>query len=502
MKKSIFSLLVILFAWTAKSQPATVHIHILHANAKTIELVNNDYSNAYTMFKQRDFDLPLINGKASKTFHLIKPIFITIYYDDDSSKKEIEYNIFLSPGDDLNFFADAGQTDFAYSISGKGSNNNQPLIQQIKRKIDVMGFWKDSLPNNVFNAIEIQNDTNRQLLKECIYRYHPTKKFVKAYSFLVQYFPVTMYIEFNGEQKFHAGEAYQRNKDKWRAIQDSLIAINPLNNAELLNVYGYTYFLPLYLVRVKERLWSESNDDPKNFFREWYETNETAGKKIMQEDMENDLRERIINKYFTGKTAEFLYATVFKDAMKEKQDNIPEMFKRFEQKYPKSQYTKYIAPFVQEVQEKEKRKLNDKMVLIENTDSLQSFDDVLKLVKGKTVLLDMWGTWCGPCRESLLANSDSIKSYFQNKGLDYLYIANFDESNPAKWKKLIPYYNLSGTNILASKILTKDIMDKVKGEGYPTYVIIKKDGSFELSKAGAPMNRNVLYKQLEDALAD
>jgi thiol-disulfide isomerase/thioredoxin len=188
--------------------------------------------------------------------------------------------------------------------------------------------------------------------------------------------------------------------------------------------------------------------------------------------------------------------------MKEKQDNIPEMFKRFKQKYPKSQYIPYIKPFVQEVQEKEKRKLNDKMVLLENTDSLKSFDDVLKLVKGKTVLLDMWGTWCGPCRESLLVNLDSIKNHFQNKGLDYLYIANYDESNPAKWKQLVPYYNLSGTNILANKILTMDIMQKVKGNGYPTYVIIKKDGSFELSKAGYPMDRNVLYYQLEDALKD
>jgi protein-disulfide isomerase-like protein with CxxC motif len=97
---------------------------------------------------------------------------------------------------------------------------------------------------------------------------------------------------------------------------------------------------------------------------------------------------------------------------------------------------------------------------------------------------------------------DSIKNHFQNKGLDYLYIANYDESNPAKWKQLVPYYNLSGTNILANKILTMDIMQKVKGNGYPTYVIIKKDGSFELSKAGYPMDRNVLYYQLEDALKD
>lgn len=502
MKKNIFLFLIILFAWNAKSQPATIHIHILHAHAKTVEVVNDNYSDAYAMFKERDFNLPLINDNAGKTFHLVKPIFITIYYEDDSSKKELEYNIFLSPGDNLNISAYATQTDFTYAVTGKGSRNNQPLTQQIKNNIDLMAFWKDSLPYNVFKAIEMRDDTNRRILKEYIHRYHPRKDFVKIYSLIVQYFPVKTYAEFNGEQKFHAGEPYRRNKNKWQLIEDSLIKVNPLNNAELLNTYSCVYFLPIYLIRIKERLWDESGTNAKAFFQEWYGTDEATGKKIFENDMENDLRERIINKYFNGRTAEFLYANVFKDAMQEKQDNIPEMFERFEQKYPKSEYIKYIEPFVKEVAEKEKRKLNDKMVLIENTDSLKSFDDILKLEKGKTVLLDMWGTWCGPCRESLLVNSDSIKNHFQNKGLDYLYIANHDESNPAKWKQLIPYYNLSGINILASKILTKDIMEKVKGSGYPTYVIIKKDGSFELSKAGYPMDRNILYKQLEDALKD
>ncbi|PZP50948.1 MAG: hypothetical protein DI598_04350 [Pseudopedobacter saltans] len=59
---------------------------------------------------------------------------------------------------------------------------------------------------------------------------------------------------------------------------------------------------------------------------------------------------------------------------------------------------------------------------------------------------------------------------------------------------------MTGTNILANNILTKDIMEKVKGGGYPTYIIIKKDGTFELSKAGYPMETKKLYKQIEDAL--
>jgi thiol-disulfide isomerase/thioredoxin len=137
----------------------------------------------------------------------------------------------------------------------------------------------------------------------------------------------------------------------------------------------------------------------------------------------------------------------------------------------------------------------------DNGTKLNTLADVLNLTKGKTVLLDMWGTWCGPCRSEIEKNGAAIKEHFKNKGLDYFYIANYDQSNEATWKKLIAFFKLTGTHILANEKLTDDIMKKTNGSGYPTYVVIKKDGSYELSKAGYPMDRDVLIKQLEEALA-
>jgi protein-disulfide isomerase-like protein with CxxC motif len=86
--------------------------------------------------------------------------------------------------------------------------------------------------------------------------------------------------------------------------------------------------------------------------------------------------------------------------------------------------------------------------------------------------------------------------------LDYLYIANFDSNNEDKWKNLIAYFQLDGTHVLANDDLNRSIMEKIKGQGYPTYFIIKKDGSYVLSDAGYPMKRDVLIKQIEGALAE
>ena len=150
--------------------------------------------------------------------------------------------------------------------------------------------------------------------------------------------------------------------------------------------------------------------------------------------------------------------------------------------------------------DKRKNELSAKTILISNLDSIQSFNEVLELVKGKTVLLDMWGTWCLACRRELANHTEDIKEYYKNKPLDYLYIANNDESNEEKWRELIPYYNLTGTHILANQQLSKDIMSKVNSSGYPTYIIIKKDGTFELYDRSKGLELDTLFKQIDQIL--
>ncbi|MBS1974540.1 MAG: TlpA family protein disulfide reductase, partial [Bacteroidetes bacterium] len=134
------------FSFDAKSQNATIRVNIKNASTGKVEIINNDYSNAHVMFKERVAELPLVQGKGSEKFNLTRPIFISIDYDNDSLKRSFTYNIFLSPGDNLDFFADADQAGFGFKVTGKGRENNQPLVQQIKDNIDLQPYYnaKDS----------------------------------------------------------------------------------------------------------------------------------------------------------------------------------------------------------------------------------------------------------------------------------------------------------------------------------------------------------------------
>ncbi|MBO9619770.1 MAG: TlpA family protein disulfide reductase [Niabella sp.] len=485
----------------ARAQESVIVARFQNMNVKQIDVLNNDYSNPGVLFKRRYWSASLREGEVVQRFSLVKPTFIIFDYEDAAVKKSFRYQFLLSPGDSLLFTTNRQGADYSIAVTGRGSENNQPLIQEIYNMPDLKLYARDSLPERVLQAISKQNDNNKILAQTYINKNKPTPAFVDLLQLHNRYFPVWEFISFKGEQKFSAGEAFRRNQAAWQTEEDALVAANPLNDLRVLNIPDFVYFLPMYVIRKKELLWEESNQNPTSFYKNWYNTNQKEGEKLFQSDMENDLRERIINKYFHEQTAEFLYGALFKSTMDEKQENVLKIFDHFQKQFPNSGYLPYLKPYIEAVKAKEALPLTTEMVLIENQDSVKTFDDLLRLVKGKAVLLDMWGTWCSPCRKEIQENSGPLKEYFKDKELRFVYVANYDQLNTEKWEKLIPYYGLTGLHILANPHLTKDIMDRVKGTGFPTYVVIKPDGSYELARSKYPMKRSVLIKQLEEAIS-
>ncbi|MGF1926239.1 MAG: TlpA family protein disulfide reductase, partial [Bacteroidia bacterium] len=413
-----------------------------------------------------------------QTFDFEKPQFISIYGYDRVTKKNFQYSFYISPGDAIRFNVDFSKEDLGIQITGRGSNNNQP---QLHKSGDYKNkpFEKDSLPTRLIQVLNKEYADAKANFAIYQQTFQPTEELIKDWKLKLKYAYLYKFYNFKSNMKFNIRDEYFRNEIAWNKVQDSLFTIKDLNNDEALNVPEYLKLVSTFLLRKKEDLWMESQKKPVWFYKEFYQTDTTAGKKIYMDDYSNDLKERIINKYFTGETAGYLYALLIEEAFKDSDPtNLATIFNRFKQKYPKNIYVSQFVGHVEGVVKKQKQELTNK-VLFANKDGedLTTFEEVLGLVKGKTVLLDMWGTWCAPCREEMEKYGQKIKSYFKDKGLDYLYIANFDQKNKAKWKELIPYFDLEGLHILANQKLTNDVMLKTKGAGYPTYIIIKKDGT-------------------------
>ncbi len=139
-------------------------------------------------------------------------------------------------------------------------------------------------------------------------------------------------------------------------------------------------------------------------------------------------------------------------------------------------------------------KLNDHYLAIENrefdklvlksSDNLADLSEgeallkkILEPYKGKFVLLDIWGTWCGPCKEAL---SHSTEEYARLKDYDieFLYLAN--RSPQDSWENVIKEYNVSGPNVAHYNLPDEQqaaIERHLNVHSWPTYKLFDRNGN-------------------------
>ena len=532
MKKTcLYRIVMLLISTGAFAQSAKV----------TVVIVNTPYFEGYTTLSnqtakydpaKKGVNYLLLNTNhksATCTFNLAEPTFITLSLSYALAKSTItdkyfSYNLFLTPGDELTVKIDPTKKTNNIAVTGTGSNNNQPEIFALT-EMDTEPFKGDKTPDRIIAAINRQNSINKKILTNYVKKYKPSTAFIKNAQLNMVYLGPETFYEFNHNNNFGRSELYLR---KWQKVQDSLFAsvvvngsdrktsgrkgdlpnisianndkakATGLNSDEALTSYNYPKLIFWFCLREKERLWMEEQDHPTSFYKQWYHTAPNKGKASFRDERSSLLVEKLINKYFTGKAAEFAYSNLLKyNLYSSNYQNIPLIFDHFRQKFPDSKYIAEFTAPVNEIAKKQSSQLNDKMVFVANNGTkLNTLKEVLALTKGKTVLVDMWGIWCSPCREEIEKNAVALETYFKGKKVDFLYIDSHDVNNESGWKKLIAYYHMEGMHILANDKLDKDIMKKTGGQGYPTYFIIKKDGSYGLTKTQYPINRQAMINEL------
>ena len=111
------------------------------------------------------------------------------------------------------------------------------------------------------------------------------------------------------------------------------------------------------------------------------------------------------------------------------------------------------------------------------TDGEAILRKILEPFKGRIVYLDIWGTWCGPCKEKL-KESHFVKEQLKNYDIVYLYLAN--TSPEQSWKNVIKEYNLTGPNCVHYNLPAaqqRAIEKFLKVDSFPTYKLIDKQGN-------------------------
>lgn len=146
-----------------------------------------------------------------------------------------------------------------------------------------------------------------------------------------------------------------------------------------------------------------------------------------------------------------------------------ELYQNLSPKMKKTSYGKTINDFITFNKE---IKIGGKFVDFEQ---LNSKGKKVKLsgIKGKYILLEFWGSWCGPCREE---NPNLVKTYnaYNSKGFEILGVAA--DNNKEQWLKAIKDDQLPWENVsdLKGDKNTAALIYSISA--YPTNFLIDEKG--------------------------
>ena len=121
-----------------------------------------------------------------------------------------------------------------------------------------------------------------------------------------------------------------------------------------------------------------------------------------------------------------------------------------------------------------------------------SLDDL----KGKFVYIDVWATWCGPCKVEI-PHLKKVEKEFHGKNIAFVSISVDKEGAHEAWKKMIAEKEMGGIQLFAGTDFK--FAEDYQIDGIPRFILIDDKGNILNADAPRPSNPN-LKEILNDLL--
>ncbi len=116
--------------------------------------------------------------------------------------------------------------------------------------------------------------------------------------------------------------------------------------------------------------------------------------------------------------------------------------------------------------------------------------------KGKVVVVDVWATWCGPCRAEL-PHLKKLEKAMEGKDVVFIGVSVDQKKDYEKWKKFLVDEQLPGVQLFADG--WSKITEDYKITGIPRFMVFAKDGSIVEARAPRPSDPS-LQRMIEGEL--
>ena len=115
--------------------------------------------------------------------------------------------------------------------------------------------------------------------------------------------------------------------------------------------------------------------------------------------------------------------------------------------------------------------------------------------KGKYVYIDLWATWCGPCRREAPFFQKLIKEY---EGKNITFISLSTDAKKSDWINMLSKQKMSGVQLYLGA--GSDFQKAYRADGIPHFILLSPEGiiiSNNMLRPSSEDIRNYLNKLLD-----
>lgn len=145
-----------------------------------------------------------------------------------------------------------------------------------------------------------------------------------------------------------------------------------------------------------------------------------------------------------------------------------------------------------------KKKMNNTMAPNFDYENAAGGRTTLENLKGKYVYVDIWATWCGPCRAEIPALK-KMDLDFDGKNIEFVSVSVDAEKDHEKWKTFVAEKQLSGIQLYAGKEVVSDFIKAFQVNTIPRFILIDPSGKVVDADAARPSDPK-LKEQLNSLL--
>ena len=394
------------------------------------------------------------NGNFSMTFSWSDFHPALFFHGDERSA------MFLAPGDNLKMILDAKQFDESIKYEGIGSEVNNYLAQKTVRFTPLKGsvIFKmsekefttmiDSMHNEKLNYFNMffkgKSEVNTSLITfmeyeqaEINYNWASTKmSYAEAHEYYMQLKEPVVLTE--------------RYYDFLKQV--------PVQNPKAMNSTAYLEFVADYVSTESAKM--QKKDTMQNII--------TVKEKYMDDNFSADLKDYLFAKWI------FSLLTQENDVVSG--SRLLEKYKGFSKN---ENYIKILESNLAIVSQLAPGNLAPNFYFPDLEGKVVSLKDF----RGKVVYLDIWASWCGPCRMEI-PFAQKLEEEMKDKDIVFLCVSVDPDENA--WRKIIKEKEMGGKHLISKGNFESEITKLYNVKGIPRYVIIDKEGIIVDSNAKRP----------------